>query len=58
MLIIVKMTTIVDILTFISMINTTSEGLKARKTYFSALYFSLWAIEILCSVELSMNKVL
>ena len=31
MLIIVKMPTIVDILTFISMINTKSESLKARK---------------------------
>ena len=37
----VKMPTIVGILTFISMINTTSEGLKARKVnifqYFSFL---------------------
>ena len=32
----VKMPTIVGILTFISMINTTSDNLKARKVYFSA----------------------
>ena len=32
--IIVKMPTIVGILTFISMINTTSERLKAKKSYF------------------------
>ena len=31
----VKMPTIVDILTFISMINTTSEHLKARKVFIS-----------------------
>ena len=29
----VKMPTIVDILTFMSMIHTTSEGLKARKVF-------------------------
>ena len=33
MLINVKMPTIVGILTFISMINTTSESLKARKVF-------------------------
>ena len=33
MLINVKMPTIVGILTFISMINTTSENLKARKIF-------------------------
>ena len=32
----VKMPTIVGILTFISMINTTYESLKARKVYFLA----------------------
>ena len=32
----VKMPTTVGILAFVSMINTTSEGLKARKDYFSA----------------------
>ena len=31
-----KMPTIVGILTFISMMNTTSESLKARKVYFTA----------------------
>ena len=35
----VKMLTIVGILTFISMINTTSEGLKARN-FFICRYFS------------------
>ena len=40
MIINVKMPTIVGISTFISMINTTSEGLKARKSLcFSALSF-------------------
>ena len=38
MLINVKMPTIVDILTFISMINTTSEYLKARKLYIFQLF--------------------
>ena len=33
MLILVKMPTIVGILTFISMINSTSRSLKARKVY-------------------------
>ena len=33
----VKMLTIVDILTFIRMMNTTSEGLKARKVFISIL---------------------
>ena len=49
MLINVKMSTIVDILISISMINTTSENLKARSFYFSAFMFS-------CLVELSMKK--
>ena len=40
MLINVKMPTVVGILTFISMINTTSEDLKARKVFiFSVLEF-------------------
>ena len=43
MLINVKMPTIVGILTFISMINTTSERLKARKVYF--LTFSMSCYE-------------
>ena len=33
------MPTIVGILIFISMINKTSENLKARKDFFSAIYF-------------------
>ena len=37
MLVTVKMSTIVDILTFISMINTTSESLKARKVFFPSI---------------------
>ena len=53
LLINVKMPTIVVILTFISMINTTSERLKAR--YFSICrYLSFYEH----SVELSMKKVL
>ena len=54
----VKMPTIVDILTFISMINTTSERLKTRN-FFICQYFSFFrAVEISCSVELSMKEVL
>ena len=34
-----QMPTIVGILTFISMINTTSESLKASSLYFSAFQF-------------------
>ena len=41
LLIIVKMPTIVGILTFISMINTTSERLKARN-FFICRYFSVY----------------
>ena len=41
LLINVKMPTIVGILTFISMINTTTERLKA-KHFFSCQYFSLY----------------
>ena len=41
LLINVKMPTIVDILTFISVINTTSERLKARH-FFSCRYFSFY----------------
>ena len=57
MLINARMPTIVGILTFVSMINTTSENLKVRSLYCSALKFSL-AVEISCSIELSMKKVL
>ena len=39
MLINVKMATIVGILTFIRMINTTSESLKVRSLFFSILVF-------------------
>ena len=53
MLINVKMPTIVGILTFISTINTTSKSLKARKLQESLF---LRAVEIPCSVELSMKK--
>ena len=49
---------IVGILTFNSMINTTSEWLQARN-FFICRYFSfLWAVEISCSAELSMENVL
>ena len=44
----VKMSTVVDILTFISMINTKSERLKARK-FLICRYFTFY-------VELSMKK--
>ena len=52
----VKMPTIVGILTFISLINTTSECLKQEKI----LIFQHFSIknEILYSVQLSMKKVL
>ena len=43
----VKMQTIVDILTFISMINTVTESLKQ---------LVLRAVDMLCSVELSIKK--
>ena len=42
MLINVKMPTIVGILAFISMINTTSESLKARKVLFIFHHFSFY----------------
>ena len=54
----VKMPSIVGILTFISMINTTSEILKARKFCIFSAFLLLCAVEISCSVELSMKKVL
>ena len=41
LLINVKMPTVVGILTFISMINTTYERLKAR-TFFNCRYFSFY----------------
>ena len=42
LLINVKMSIIVCILTFISMINTTSERLKAKKNFFVCRYFSFY----------------
>ena len=51
------MPTIVGILTFISRINTEYESFKAWTFIFLAFYF-LWAVEIPCSVELSMKNVL
>ena len=60
MLINVKMPTIVGILTFISMINTTSENLKARKVFIFQLFcfYKLMKFHALSLVELSMKKVL
>ena len=55
MLIHVKMPKIDGISTLISMTNTTSESLKARKTIVLAFRFS-FAVDISCSVRLSMNK--
>ena len=48
----VKMTTIVRILTFISIIKTTSERLKGRN-FFICRYFSLYEQLKSCSVELN-----
>ena len=56
MLINVKMPIIVGILTFISMINTTSESLKARN-FFISWYFSFNEQLKFCAL-LSMKKVL
>ena len=52
----VKMPTIVGILTFISMINKTSERLKARN-FFICRYFSFYEQLKFCA-QLSMKKVL
>ena len=52
-----KMPTIVGILTFISMINASSERLEAGN-FFICWYLSFWAVDISCSAELSMKKVL
>ena len=57
MLINVKMPTVVGILTFISMINTTSESVKARKVFIFQ-HFSFYEQLVSCSVELSLKKVL
>ena len=56
LLINVKMPSIVDFFTFISIIVTTSESLKARSLYFSAFYFYEYAVEMSCSAELRMKK--
>ena len=57
MLINIEIPIIVGISTCISMINTTSESLTAKiYLFFSFIVFI--AVEISCSVELSMNKVL
>ena len=53
----VKMSKIVGILTFNSIINTTSERLKSKKLL-RLLVFLFLRVEISCSVELSMKKVL
>ena len=49
------MLTFVGILTFISIINTRSERLKARKVLIFQYFRFLWAVGISCSVELSMK---
>ena len=56
MLINVKMQSIFGILTFISMINTTSERLKARH-FFICRYFSFYEQLKFCA-QFSMKKVL
>ena len=58
LLINVKMPTIVGILTFIRMINTTPEGLKARNFFICRYFEFLWVVQISYPVELSMKKVL
>ena len=52
----VKKPTVVGILTFVSMINTTSEGLKARKN-FIFLHFSCYE-QLKFPAQLSMIEVL
>ena len=54
LLITVKMPTIVGILTFISMINTTPEGLKARN-FFICRYFSFYE-QLKFHTQLSLTK--
>ena len=55
LLINVKMPTFAGILTLISSINTIAESFKQEKIFFHHSNFS-WAIEISCSVEISMRK--
>ena len=52
----VKMPTTVSILTFINKINIQSETLKAGKVFTFLAFKLLRAVEIPCSVELSMKK--
>ena len=56
MLLNVKMPSIDGILTFISMLNVTSESMKARKVGIFQQSSFLWAVEISSSVELSTKK--
>ena len=51
----IEMPTIVGILTFIGMINTTAERLKARNLFIYG-YFSFYEQLKFCSVELIMKK--
>ena len=44
---------IVAILIFIIMVNTTSDNLKASKVI---IFSVLWAVEILCSIDLSIKN--
>ena len=55
MLIYVKVPTSVGILTSMSMINTSSNRLKARPVFIFSILV-LWAVEISCSVHLSMKS--
>ena len=57
LLINVKMPTIVVILAFINMINTTYERLRARNFSTFQGFSVLWQVESSCSVELSVKKV-
>ena len=49
-----EMPKVVSILTFMSIINTTSESLKAKQ---SLVFYFLWAVEISCSFELTARKI-
>ena len=57
LLINVKMPTIVGILTFISRISATSEYFKQKKKCYFSVFYSLGAVDMSCSAELSMKKV-
>ena len=58
LLINVKMPTIVGILTFISMINTTSESFKARNSLFFHYFQCYKQLKFHVQVELSMKKII